>query len=336
MKDPQHELLVDIRKQIVLHNVSTISELSKVTHVSFPTVKKIIDDMIEHGEVIEHGQHASNGGRPAKSYGYNPTFRHCLTLYIEASEIHYRLIDCQNQIAEEGVTLVKGTHLETLGTLVDAFDEHITNVDAISVGVAAAVDTGRIVFAPEYPSLAHLDLKNWLMDRTGLPVVIENDMNAAVFGFSKRDETTTHQSIVYLGLGKNGPGAGILLDGHVARGQSGFSGEVSFLPLYDDASFYDRIKNKPYGPHLLKKEEIDALGRLVATFAATLNPHTFIFSDVDLVLDDLSHISRACERYLPSRHIPRLQIGEWEEDYFFGLARLGIELMLETIPRGDV
>ncbi|QLQ21789.1 MAG: ROK family protein [Paracoccaceae bacterium] len=133
-----------------------------------------------------------------KSYGYNPTFRHCLTLYIEASEIHYRLIDCQNQIAEEGVTLVKGTHLETLGTLVDAFDEHITNVGAISVGVAAAVDTGRIVFAPEYPSLAHLDLKNWLMDRTGLPVVIENDMNAAVFGFSIRDETTTHQSIVYL------------------------------------------------------------------------------------------------------------------------------------------
>lgn len=150
MKDPQHELLVDIRKQIVLHNVSRISELSKATHVSFPTVKKMINDMI--------------------------------------------------------------------------------------------VDT----------------------------------------------------------------------------------------------SFYDRIKNKPYGPHLLRKEEIDALGRLVATFAATLNPHTFIFSDVDLILDDFSHISRACERYLPSRHIPRLLIGEWEEDYFSRLTRLGVELMFETIPRGDV
>ncbi len=140
-------------------------------------------------------------------------------------------------------------------------------------------------------------------------------MNAAVYGFSKRDETTTDQSVVYLGLGKNGPGAGILLDGHVARGQFGFRGEVSFLPLYYNASFYDRIKNKPYGPHLLRKEEIDALERLVATIAATLlNPHSFIFS---LVLDDLSHISRACEGYLPSCHIPRLLIGEWEEDYFF-------------------
>lgn len=336
MKDPQHELLVDIRKQIALHNVSTISELSKATHVSFPTVKKMIDDMIEHGEVIEHGQLAPKGGRPAKSYKYNPRFRCCLTLYIEASEIYYRLIDCQTQNVEEGVILVSGTHLETLGKLVDTFDEHTIKIGAISVGVAAAVDTGRIVFAPEYPSLAHLDLKNWLMERTGLPVVIENDMNAAVYGFSIRDDTTTHQSIVYLGLGKNGPGAGILIDGHVARGQSGFSGEVSFLPLYDDATFFDRIKNKPYGPHVLKKEEIDALGRLVATFAATLNPHTFIFSDVDLITDDLSHIDRACERYLPSRHLPRLRIGEWEEDYFSGLARLGIELMLETIPRGDV
>lgn len=242
MKDPQHELLVDIRKQIALHNVSTISELSKGTHVSFPTVKKVIDDMIEHGEVIEHGQLAPKGGRPAKSYKYNPTFRCFLTLNIEASEIHYRLIDCQAQNVEEGVTLVSGTHLETLGKLVDTFDEHTIKIGAISVGIAAAVDTGRIVFAPEYPSLAHLDLKNWLMERTGLPVVIENDTNAAVYGFSIRDETTTHQSIVYLGLGKNGPGAGILLDGHVARGQSGFSGEVSFLPLYDDATFFDRIK----------------------------------------------------------------------------------------------
>lgn len=336
MKDPQHELLVDIRKQIVLHDVSTVSELSKITHVSFPTVKKMIDDMIEYGEVIEHGQHAPKGGRPAKSYRYNPTFRHCLTLYIEANEIHYRLIDCQNQIAEEGVSFVTGTHLETLGTLVDAFGQHTIKLGALSVGVAAAVDRGRIVFAPEYPSLAHLDLKNWLMDRTGLPVVIENDMNAAVYGFSKRDETSTHQSIVYLGLGKNGPGAGILVDGHVVRGQSGFSGEVSFLPLYDHASFYDRIKNKPYGPNVLKEEEIDAMGRLVATFAATLNPHAFIFSDVDLVLEDLPPINRACERYLPSRHIPVLHIGEWEEDYFSGLARLGIELMLETIQRGGV
>ena len=164
MKDPQHELLVDIRKQVALHNVSTISELSKTTHVSFPTVKKVIDDMIEHGEVIEHGQLAPKGGRPAKSYKYNPTFRCCLTLYFEASEIHYRLIDCQAQILEEGVTLVADTHLETQGTPVDAFDEHTINVGAISVSIAAAVDTGRIVFAPEYPSLGHLDLKNWLMD----------------------------------------------------------------------------------------------------------------------------------------------------------------------------
>lgn len=336
LKDPQHELLVDIRKQIVLHSVSTISELSKVTHVSFPTVKKMIDDMIVHGEVIEHGQKAPEGGRPAKSYGYNPGFRHCLTLYIEAREIRYRLIDCQHQIVEDGVFLVTDSHLEALGELVDPFIEDKTKIGAISVGVAAAVDMGRIVFAPEYPSLAHLDLKHWLMERTGLPVVIENDMNAAVYGFSKRDETTTHQSIVYLGLGKNGPGSGILIDGHVARGQSGFSGEVSFLPLYDDASFYDRIKDKPYGPNVLKKEEIDALGRLVATFAATLNPHAFIFSDVDLVQDDLLHINHACERYLPSRHIPVLRIGQWEEDYFSGLARLGIELTLETIQRGDV
>lgn len=336
MKHPQHDLIVEIRKQLVLHNVATISELSKVTHVSFPTVKKIIDDLMEHGEVLEHGQNVPKGGRPAKSYAYNPTFRQCLTLYVEASEIHYRLIDCQHQLVEEGVSPVSGNHLESLGDLVDSFVKQSETIGAISIGVAAAVDSGRIVFAPEYPSFAHLDLKNWLMDRTGHPVVIENDMNAAVFGFSSRDDAPFRQSIVYVGLGKNGPGAGILLDGHVARGQSGFSGEISFLPLYDDSSFYDRIRNKSYGPILLKEEEIDALGRLVATFSATLNPHMLIFSDIDLLPEDVPRINHACERYVPSRHMPTLRIGQWEEDYFSGLARLGIELTLETIERGDI
>ncbi|WP_396128134.1 ROK family protein [Exiguobacterium mexicanum] len=203
------------------------------------------------------------------------------------------------------------------------------DVSAISIGVAAAVADGTVIFAPDYPTFAHLDLKRWVESRTDRPAVIENDMNAAVYGYGHTHELADDQSIVYIYLGKNGPGAGILINGRLIRGKTGFSGEISFLPLYDDATFHDRMESERLAP--LSDLAFDALGRLVATFTATLNPNAIIFSDVDLIDVELEGIRNACQRHIAVAHIPDLLIGTWEEDYFAGLARRGVGLMLESI-----
>ncbi|WP_233546730.1 ROK family protein [Exiguobacterium sp. AM39-5BH] len=98
----------------------------------------------------------------------------------------------------------------------------------MSIGLAAAVADGTVIFAPDYPTFAHLDLRRWVESRTARPAVIENDMNAAVYGYGHTHELAGDQSIVYVYLGKNGPGAGILINGQLIRGKTGFSGEISF------------------------------------------------------------------------------------------------------------
>ncbi|MCT4776442.1 MULTISPECIES: ROK family transcriptional regulator [Exiguobacterium] len=334
MEHTTTDLTIAVRRQLVLSNLSTVASISEATRLSFPTVKKQLEQLIQAGEVFEHGFEDSRGGRPAKRYVYNEQFTHGLTLYVEKTVIRYRLIDCTGKTIDDGTQLIlDADHLGALGAVLDRQLDQTSDVSAISLGVAAAVADGTIILAPEYPTFAHLDLKRWVESRTDRPAVIENDMNAAVYGYGHTHELSGDQSIVYIYLGKNGPGAGILINGQLIRGKTGFSGEISFLPLYDDSTFLDRITSERSAPTPapLSDAALDALGRLVATFTATLNPHAIIFSDVDLVDAELEGIRHACQRHIPAAHTPDLLIGIWEEDYFAGLARRCVGLILESI-----
>lgn len=332
MNRPSTSLTIAIRRQLVLSGHSTIAAISEATRVSFPTVKKQLEQLIEAGEVCEQGFEDSSGGRPAKRYVYNSHFTHGLTLYVEKTFIRYRVIDCLGTTIDEGTQVIlKEDHLGTLGMVLDRQLNQTPNVNAMSIGLAAAVADGTVIFAPDYPTFAHLDLRRWVESRTARPAVIENDMNAAVYGYGHTHELAGDQSIVYVYLGKNGPGAGILINGQLIRGKTGFSGEISFLPLYDDATLHDRMASERSTPAPLSDAALDALSRLVATFTATLNPHAIIFSDVDFVDPDLERIRRLCQRYILAAHTPDLLIGIWEEDYFAGLTRRCVGLLLESI-----
>lgn len=325
-------LTTAVRRQLVLFNRSSVASISKATHLSFPTVKKQLEYLIQTGEVSEHGFEESRGGRPAKRYVYNERFTNGLTLYVEKSIVRFRLIDCTGQmIADGSQAILDGDHLSALGEVLDQQLKYTSDVSAISIGVAGAVTDGKIIFAPDYPTFADLDLKHWVESRTHRPAVIENDMNAAVYGYAHTHKFDRDQSIIYIYLGKNGPGAGILVNGRLIRGKSGFSGEISFLPREGDTTRFDQIHREHSGLRQLSEEEIDALGRLVVTFAATLNPHAIIFSDVDLLDPDLNRIAESCQHHIPASHVPDLLLGAWEEDYFSGLARLCVELILESI-----
>lgn len=60
----------------------------------------------------------------------------------------------------------------------------------------------------------------------GVPVTVENDLNAAALGAA---ETLGHTDMAYLALG-TGLAAGLLLDGRLRRGFAGAAGEVGHLP----------------------------------------------------------------------------------------------------------
>ena len=107
--------------------------------------------------------------------------------------------------------------------ITEMLDRH--KADAVGIGAAGFVDAmgSSILFAP---NLAWRDepLKKEIEDRVGLPVVVENDANAAAWAETLLGAGRGHEHVVLIAVG-TGIGAGIVINGQLYRGQWGIAGE---------------------------------------------------------------------------------------------------------------
>lgn len=104
----------------------------------------------------------------------------------------------------------------------------------ISVGVGAPgvidVDKGVVVKSPNFPDWDNLPLRAELERVLGLPVILENDANAAALGEMWHGAGRGLRSIVLLTLG-TGVGGGIILDKKIWHGADGMAGEIGHMTL---------------------------------------------------------------------------------------------------------
>ena len=104
-------------------------------------------------------------------------------------------------------------------------------VEAVGVSAAGFVDKARamIVFAP---NLAWRDepLKRLLEEELDLPVVVENDANAAAWGEFTFGAGEDVEDLLMLTVG-TGVGGGIVIDGELMRGGFGMGAEVGHITM---------------------------------------------------------------------------------------------------------
>jgi glucokinase len=118
---------------------------------------------------------------------------------------------------------------DLVGELRGTFD-----IAAVGIGAAGFVDSNRstVMFAP---NLAWRDepLREDLEKRIGLPVVVENDANAAAWGeFTYgAGEDVSDSLLVTLGTGVGG---GIVLNGELHRGAFGVAAEIGHMRVVPD------------------------------------------------------------------------------------------------------
>lgn len=118
----------------------------------------------------------------------------------------------------------------TIGSLVRSIvGTH--EVEAVGVCAAGFVDKQRaiVVFAP---NLAWRDepLKEHLQQELDLPVVVENDANAAAWGEFTFGAGEDVEDLLMLTIG-TGVGGGVVIDGELVRGGFGMGGEVGHIQM---------------------------------------------------------------------------------------------------------
>jgi predicted NBD/HSP70 family sugar kinase len=328
-------ILSGIRRVLLQQGSVTKVELSEKLGISFPTIGKFLTKMEREGEVFSAGLDDSSGGRRAKRYTYNPEYKLGLAIFLERDETNYLVFNGLGEVKETGEvsSSLMEDGLLILKDCVARLTKTYPKISSISIGVPASVDNGKIFYIPGYEHLHHFDLKSYLEKQFSIPVIIENDMNAAVLGYYEHHRSLKNKSLIYFYSGQNGPGAGIMVNGSVVRGSTHFSGEVSFVPLYDERNFRQAMEkgNSTYQVRIGEKHEVDAISRLIASFTAILNPDAIIFSNQEVNATILEQLQKQSSLYIPGEHLPNLITSDWQQDYLLGLQSLGLSLMINEI-----
>ena len=133
------------------------------------------------------------------------------------------------------------------------------DVEAVGLGAAGFVDAARstVLFAPNL-AWRNEPLRAAVEQRTGLPVVVENDANAAAWGETRFGAGHGQPFTVTLTVG-TGLGGGVVLGGQLLRGAFGAAAEVGHMILVPDG--------RPCGCGLRGCWEQYASGRALVTEA---------------------------------------------------------------------
>jgi glucokinase len=124
------------------------------------------------------------------------------------------------------------------------------NIVGMGLAIAGIIDrpSGIILRAPNIPGLAGFDIKHMMQDRFCIPVMVENDANAAAFGEKVAGAGREYANFVLMSLG-TGIGGGIVMNnnllpvaaeiGHFTIDKAGIScgcGNTGCLEAYASAS----------------------------------------------------------------------------------------------------
>ncbi len=232
---------IRIAKVLYIEGPQTTSQLCKRLKISAPNMMTILNEMVEKNVVEKKGQGESIGGRKPDLYGVTSNSFFVMGVEMGIYKTQIAIYNASNQqisgVEEYSIELNNAE--ETLEHIVKAINSFIdrSGVDrkkllGIGVSMPGLIDSVNGI------NYTHLNYKqgavaDLLGERIGLPVFIENDANAMALAEYRLGCAKDKKNVLVMYLDW-GIGLGMVLDGKLYRGASGFAGEFSHIPMVED------------------------------------------------------------------------------------------------------
>lgn len=234
-----------IKKKIINHYIhngsSTITELSKEVDMSIPTVTKLISEMCEEGFINDYGKLETAGGRHPNLYGLNPDSGYFIGVDIKQSGINIGLINFKGDMVDlkMGIPFRLENTPEALSDLCKIISNFIkkqsinkSKILNIAINISGRVNpesgySYSIFYFEERP------LTEIFQEKLGYPVTIDNDTRAMTYGEYMAGCVTNEKSIIFINISW-GLAIGIIIDGKIYSGKSGFAGEFGHVKIFDN------------------------------------------------------------------------------------------------------
>ena len=234
-----------LKKQILGHFMSlgstTIADLSRELNSSTPKVGELIAELIEDGLVKDYGKTEAGVGRRPNLYGLEPDSIFFVGVDIKRFHINIGLSDFKKNMVklEEKIPYRLQNTPEALNELCEIIETFIQKLSQpknriLGIGVNLS---GRINYKTGYSySYFHFQedpLSKIIENRISIPTFIENDSRAAAYGEFSSGIITTEKNALFINL-EHGVGMGIMINGQLYYGKSGFSGDIGHIPIFNN------------------------------------------------------------------------------------------------------
>ncbi|HVM87143.1 MAG TPA: ROK family protein [Puia sp.] len=231
-------------RQLTARGESTIPDLSDFLNISIPKTTDLMAELLQEGLVIDTGRKTEGLGRKAVIYGLNPESCYFLGVEIRKYKINIGLMGFNTSIVESSFNIPfdfsdAGESLNAVIKEIKTFLSHsaIPKDKIIGVGLSLA---GRInVKTSEILSIYHFadaPVKQKLENELNLPVFLDNDSRTIAYGeynFGNYGLPYQEKQVCIVNL-DYGMALGIFVDGKPVYGASGYAGEISHIPMFDN------------------------------------------------------------------------------------------------------
>ena len=234
-----------LKKKIITHYIyngsSTITDLAKELDLSVPTVTKFISEMCEEGYINDYGKLETSGGRYPSLYGLNPESGYFIGVDIKKFAINIGLINFKGDMVElkMNIPFKSENTSEALEELCKLILQFIKKVDIdndkilnININVSGRVNPESGYSFSQF-NFEERPLAEVLTEKIGFRVTIDNDTRAMTYGEYMKGCAKGEKDIIFVNVSW-GLGIGIIIDGKIYTGKSGFSGEFGHTNVFDN------------------------------------------------------------------------------------------------------
>ena len=216
----------------------SLADLSKEINSSIPTTTRLIEELMAAGFIEDMGKQDTNGGRRPSIYGLSPSAGYFVGTDIEKSNISIAITDFKGQIVayHADIPFVLESSVDSFRRLCDTIRKYIakTGIDIKSVLAYGVNLSGRVNNETGYCFTYFIGedrpIAAFLTDELKAPVFVENDSRAMTYGEYICGVANNEKNILFLNV-TWGLGMGMVIDGKLSYGKSGFSGEIGHFPL---------------------------------------------------------------------------------------------------------
>lgn len=223
------------------HGNATIPDLAKRLGLSIPTVSKLVDELTDTGLIKEGGKTETGSGRHPNTYGLNPESCYFVGVDIKNKSISLGLMDFGGKVVETQLDIVFESlnSVDNLTQLCDIINRFINSrsVDrsailAVNVNISGRVNP-MVGYSYSRYNFEEIPLSEVLTEKLGLKVCIENDTRAMTYGEYIYGDCSKIDNLIFVNLSW-GIGLGIIINGKIYYGKSGFAGEIGHMVTYDN------------------------------------------------------------------------------------------------------